>query len=116
LFYHIFGRFSMRGGQKHDKKNIEKNKSDPSPFSYSDPPTHHGGPPYLFFAGPIGLGLPCCLLFVSCLVLLESRKARVTSHSPALRVRGLRCAAARPLRGMCVCVCVTRLCAVCSRP
>jgi hypothetical protein len=23
-FYHVFGRFSMRGVQKHDKKNIEK--------------------------------------------------------------------------------------------
>ena len=24
LFYHVFGRFSMRGVQKHDKKNIKK--------------------------------------------------------------------------------------------
>jgi hypothetical protein len=50
--YHVFGRFSMRGVQKHDKKISEKNKSDPSPFSYSDPPTHHGGHRF-FFAGPL---------------------------------------------------------------
>jgi hypothetical protein len=36
--YHVFGRFSVRGVKKHDKK-YRKNKSDPIPFSYSDPPT-----------------------------------------------------------------------------
>jgi hypothetical protein len=51
FFYHVFGRFSMRGVQKHDKKH-QKNKFDPSPFSYSDPPTHHGGHRF-FFAGPL---------------------------------------------------------------
>jgi hypothetical protein len=51
-FYHVFGRFSMRGVPKHDKKNIEKNKSHPSPFSYSDPPTHHGGPRLFFLPAP----------------------------------------------------------------
>jgi hypothetical protein len=52
--YHVFGRFSMRGVQKHDKK-YRKNKSDPSPFSYSDPPTHHGGHRFCF-AGPLPSG------------------------------------------------------------
>jgi hypothetical protein len=47
FFYHVSGRFSMRGGQKHDKK-YQKNKSDPSPFSYFDPPTHHGGHRFFF--------------------------------------------------------------------
>jgi hypothetical protein len=41
-FHHVFGRFSVRGVQKHDTK-YRKNKSDPVPFSYSDPPTHHRG-------------------------------------------------------------------------
>jgi hypothetical protein len=52
LFNHVFERFSMRGVKKHDKK-ISKNKSDPSPFSYSDPPTHHGGHRF-FFCRPLG--------------------------------------------------------------
>jgi hypothetical protein len=38
FLYHVFGRFSVREVQKHDKKYWE-NKSDPIPFSYSDPPT-----------------------------------------------------------------------------
>jgi hypothetical protein len=41
LFYYVFGRFSVRGVQKHDKK-IPKNKSDPSPVLASDPPTYTG--------------------------------------------------------------------------
>jgi hypothetical protein len=51
FFNHVFGRFSMRGVQKHDKK-YQKNKSDPSPFSYSDPPTHHGGPRFFLLPAP----------------------------------------------------------------
>ena len=53
FFYHVFGRFSIRGVQKHDKK-YRKNKSDPSPFLASDPPTHHPprGSPTFFLAGP----------------------------------------------------------------
>jgi hypothetical protein len=39
-FYHVFGRFS--------KINL-----DPIPFSYSDPPTHHGGHRFVFGAGPL---------------------------------------------------------------
>jgi hypothetical protein len=52
--YHVFGRFSVRGGQKHDKK-YRKNKSDASPFLASDPPTHHGGHRFLFYWRPLGL-------------------------------------------------------------
>jgi hypothetical protein len=54
FFYHVFGRFSVRGVQKHDKKYRKKFKSDPSPFSYSDPPTHHGGHRFLFYWRPLG--------------------------------------------------------------
>jgi hypothetical protein len=55
LFYHVFGRFSVRGDQKHDTKS-QKNKSHLGPFLASDPPIHHGGPRFLFlflvFGGP----------------------------------------------------------------
>jgi hypothetical protein len=56
-FFSIFfcvtfiGRFSVRGGQKHDKK-YRKNKSDPSPFLASDPRTHHGGR-FILIGGPL---------------------------------------------------------------
>jgi hypothetical protein len=62
VFYRVFGRFSARGVQKHDKKYREK-KSDPGPFSASDPPTHHGGPRFFFLAAPcIGpWAVPGCL-------------------------------------------------------
>jgi hypothetical protein len=43
----LFGRFSVRGVQKHDKKYHQK-KSDPIPFSYSNLPTHHGGHRFVF--------------------------------------------------------------------
>jgi hypothetical protein len=35
------------------KKKYRKNKSDPCPFSYSDPPTHHGGHRSFVLAGPL---------------------------------------------------------------
>jgi hypothetical protein len=44
---HVFGGFSVRGVKKHDKKISEKNKSDPSLFLASYPPTHHGGHDFL---------------------------------------------------------------------
>jgi hypothetical protein len=53
LFYHVFGHFSVRGVQKHDKKNI-KNNSNPSPFLAFDPPTHHGGHRFCFYWRPLG--------------------------------------------------------------
>jgi hypothetical protein len=52
LFNHVFGRFSVRGVKKHDKK-YRQNKSDPVPFSYSEPPTHHGGHRLSFFCRPL---------------------------------------------------------------
>jgi hypothetical protein len=58
LFYHVFGRFSVRGVQKHDKKISKINKSDPSPFLASDPPTHHGGHRFLFIGGPLATSPP----------------------------------------------------------
>jgi hypothetical protein len=58
--YHVFGRFSMRGVQKRDKK-YRKNKSDPSPFSYSDPPAHHGGHRFIFWPGPCSFQAGCRL-------------------------------------------------------
>ena len=57
LFYHVFGRFSVRGAQN-TTQIYRKNKSDPIPFSYSDPPTHHGGHRF-FFAGPLAAGSWC---------------------------------------------------------
>jgi hypothetical protein len=38
---------------KNTKKKYRKNKSDPSPLSYSDPPTHHGGPRLFFGCRPL---------------------------------------------------------------
>jgi hypothetical protein len=47
--YHVFGRFSVRGVQKHDSLVLfwKINKSDPGPFLASDPPTHHGSPRFV---------------------------------------------------------------------
>jgi hypothetical protein len=42
----------LEGRSKTRLKKYRK-KSDPSPFSYSDPPTHHGGHRFVFFAGPL---------------------------------------------------------------
>jgi hypothetical protein len=36
LFYHVFGRFSVRGVQKHDKKISEKNLTNPGTFLASE--------------------------------------------------------------------------------
>jgi hypothetical protein len=68
--YHVFGRFSVRGVQKCDKnKKISKNKSDPSPFLYPYPPTHHvahhGGHRFLLVAGQ-SLPAPCPFFKTSC--------------------------------------------------
>jgi hypothetical protein len=43
---HVF-----EGSSKTRQSKYRKNKSDPAPFSYSDPPTTHGGH-RLFFLGP----------------------------------------------------------------
>jgi hypothetical protein len=47
-----FWVFSMRGVQKHNKKNIENNKCHPGPFLASDPPTHHGSHRFFLVAAP----------------------------------------------------------------
>jgi hypothetical protein len=54
FFYHVFGRFSVSGVQKHDKK-ISGKKTDPSPFLAFDPPTHHGGHRFVFNWRPLGI-------------------------------------------------------------
>jgi hypothetical protein len=41
LFYHVFGRFSVRGVQKHGKKNSQKNLTNPGSFLASEEPTNH---------------------------------------------------------------------------
>jgi hypothetical protein len=41
---HVFGRFSVRGVQKHDKKS-QKNPTSPGTFLASEEPTNHVGLP-----------------------------------------------------------------------
>jgi hypothetical protein len=50
-----FWAFLGKGSKKNTIKNIEKNKSDPSPFLASDPPTHHGGHRFVFYWRPLAL-------------------------------------------------------------
>jgi hypothetical protein len=52
LFYHIFGRFSVRGFKNTTKKQIT-HKSDPGPVLASDPPIHHGGHRLFFLPAPV---------------------------------------------------------------
>jgi hypothetical protein len=58
LFYHVFGRFTVRKVQKHPQK-IHK-KSDPGPFLASDPPAHHGGHRLSFWILDFGGRAPLC--------------------------------------------------------
>jgi hypothetical protein len=51
-FLSRFWAFLDEGSSKTRQKINRKNKSHPSPFSYSDPPTHHGGPRFFFGAAP----------------------------------------------------------------
>jgi hypothetical protein len=55
LFLSRFWAFLDEGSSKTRQKKYQKNQSHPSPFSYSDPPTHHGGPRLFFLAGPLDL-------------------------------------------------------------
>jgi hypothetical protein len=48
---HVFGRFSVRGVQKHHNK-YRKNKSDPGPFLASDLPTYLPTGPRFALAAP----------------------------------------------------------------
>jgi hypothetical protein len=52
FFLSRFWAFLDEGRPKTRLKKCRKNKSDPSPFSYSDPPTHHGGPRLFFLPAP----------------------------------------------------------------
>jgi hypothetical protein len=52
FFYHVFGRFSMRGVQKHDKKYQKINLTLVLFRTLTHPPTT--GVPDYFFAGPLG--------------------------------------------------------------
>jgi hypothetical protein len=45
IFYHVFGRFSVRGVQKH---NIGKKLTSPSTFLASEEPTNYVGVRHLF--------------------------------------------------------------------
>jgi hypothetical protein len=49
LFYHVFGRFSVRGVQKHDKKISQKNLTSPGIFWASEEPTNHPKARRFFF-------------------------------------------------------------------
>jgi hypothetical protein len=49
FFYHVFGRFSVRGVQKHDKKISGKNLTSPGTFLASEEPTNHVGARHFFF-------------------------------------------------------------------
>jgi hypothetical protein len=55
-FLSCFWAFLDEGSSKTRQTKYRKNKSDPSPFSYSDPPTHHGGHRFVF-AGPLPLAI-----------------------------------------------------------
>jgi hypothetical protein len=55
FFFITFLGVSRQGEFKNTTKNIGKKKSDPSPFSYSDPPTHHGGHRFFFYWRPLDM-------------------------------------------------------------
>jgi hypothetical protein len=60
FFFSTFLGVSRQGEFKNTTKKYQKNKSDPSPFSYyrySDPPAHHGGHRF-FFWRPLVLAGP----------------------------------------------------------
>jgi hypothetical protein len=49
FFYHVFGRFSVRGVQKHEKKISKTNLTNPGTFLASEEPTNHVGARHFFF-------------------------------------------------------------------
>jgi hypothetical protein len=52
-FYHVFGRFSVRGAQKHDKKTSKKNLTNPGTFLAPEEPTNHVKVRHFFFECPL---------------------------------------------------------------
>jgi hypothetical protein len=49
FFNHVFGRFSVRGVQKHDKKISKKNLTNPGTFLAPEEPTNHVKVRHFFF-------------------------------------------------------------------
>jgi hypothetical protein len=58
FFSHVFGRFSVRGVQKHDKKISQKNLTNPGTFLASEEPTNHPKVRQFFFECPLGWRRP----------------------------------------------------------
>jgi hypothetical protein len=56
IFLSRFWAFLEEGSSKTRFKKYRKNKSDPSPFLASDPPTHHGGHRNFFYWRPLAMG------------------------------------------------------------
>jgi hypothetical protein len=52
LFYHVFGRFSVRGVQKHNTKISPKKLTNPSTFMASEEATNHVGVRLLCLRAP----------------------------------------------------------------
>jgi hypothetical protein len=53
FFNHVFGRFSVRGVNKHDKKISQKNLTSPGTFLASEEPTNHPKVRQFFFGVPL---------------------------------------------------------------
>jgi hypothetical protein len=49
FLYRVFGRFSVRGVQKHDKKISKKNLTSPGTFLAPEEPTNHVKVRHFFF-------------------------------------------------------------------
>jgi hypothetical protein len=65
FFYHVFGRFSVRGVQKHDKKNIEKiNLTLVLFWPLTHPPTTGVTDLFLIGGGPLVLGVELGLRYM----------------------------------------------------
>jgi hypothetical protein len=52
IFYQVFGRFSVRGVQKHHKKS-QKKLTSPGTFSAPEEPTNHVKARHFVFEGPL---------------------------------------------------------------
>jgi hypothetical protein len=52
LFYRVFGRFSVRAVQKHDKKISHKKLTNPGTFLASEEPTNHPKVRHFFLSAP----------------------------------------------------------------
>jgi hypothetical protein len=59
FFNHVFGRFSMRGVQKRDKKNIKKINLTPVLFRTLTHPPTTGVADFFSSGGPLAAGVWC---------------------------------------------------------